>query len=176
VGDDATDRLLDPALLEGLEQRPIEEIRTLRTDCQAIETGMSFLRRVVQGRLDIVAAEVRRREEGGDPADVGPLVEQLPEILAGHLRAPGLGRLPSGVGPGKVDAELEARIDAAVADLDDLSSLGDDRLVAIQGSLADIEHEISERRRALFARIDVLQAELTRRYRAGEATVESLLR
>jgi hypothetical protein len=176
VVDDATERLLDPSLLEGLEQRPIEEVRSLRAQCQEIETGMSFLRRVVQGHVDIVAAEVRRREEGGDPADVSRLVEQLPTILAGHLRAPGLGRLPSGVGPGKVDADLEARIDAAVADLDDLSSLADDQLVAIQGRLADLEHEISERRRALFGRIDVLQAELTRRYRAGEANVESLLR
>jgi hypothetical protein len=176
VGDDATDRLLDPALLDGLEQRPIEEIRSLRAECQAIETGLSFLRRVVQGRLDIAAAEVRRRRDGGDPADVGRLIEQLPTILADHLRAPGVGRLPSGVGPGKVDADLQARVDGEVAELDDLASLADDQLVSIQGRLAALEHEVSERRRALFDRIDALQAELTRRYRAGEASVESLLR
>jgi hypothetical protein len=175
VGAEATDRLLDPALLVGIEQRPIDQVRALRAECQSIETGMSFLRRVVQGRLDIVSAEVQRRQEGGDPADVSRLIEQLPTILSDHLRAPGMGRLPSGVGPGKVDADLEARIDQEVADLDDLTALSDDQLVAIQGRLAAIEQEISERRRALFDRIDALQAELTRRYRAGEASVESLL-
>ena len=34
---------------------------------------------------------------------------------------------------------------------------------------------MSERRHAYFDRIDALQAELTRRYRTGEATVDGLL-
>ena len=35
---------------------------------------------------------------------------------------------------------------------------------------------MSRRRRSLHERIDALQAEITRRYRTGEASVESLLR
>jgi uncharacterized small protein (DUF1192 family) len=38
------------------------------------------------------------------------------------------------------------------------------------------EHDVSGRRRALHERIDVLQAEITRRYRTGEASVETLFR
>ena len=38
------------------------------------------------------------------------------------------------------------------------------------------EAELSARRRTLHERIDVLQAEITRRYKTGEASVESLLR
>ncbi len=34
---------------------------------------------------------------------------------------------------------------------------------------------MSERRHAYFERIDALQAELTRRYRTGEASVDGLL-
>ena len=30
----------------------------MRAECQEVETGLSFLRRVVQGHLDIVAAEL----------------------------------------------------------------------------------------------------------------------
>ena len=41
---------------------------------------------------------------------------------------------------------------------------------------ADLERQVSERRQALFTRIDALQAELTRRYKTGEASVESLLK
>jgi hypothetical protein len=175
VGEDAIARLLDPSYLEGLVDLPIEEIRSRRSACQAVETGLSYLRRVLQGRLDIASAELDRRRGGGDPADVSRLIEQLPEILADHLRAPGLGRLPTGTDPGRVDPALEARVDDTVAPLDDLASLTDDDLVAVSAQLSELEHEISERRRALFDRIDALQAELTRRYKAGEASVESLL-
>lgn len=174
--DEITERLLDPGYLADVDQRAIEDIRAMRAECQEVETGLSYLRRVVQGRLDIVAAERARRQEGGDPADIARLVEQLPQILADHLRAPGNGRLPSTLGPGRVDEELEARVDAAVATLDDLAALSDDQLVAGQEELTELEAVISGRRRHLFQRIDALQAELTRRYRTGEASVESLLR
>ena len=174
--DEITERLLDPAYLADIDQRAIEDIRAMRAECQEVETGLSYLRRVVQGRLDIVAAELGRRRDGGDPADIADLVEQLPTILADHLRAPGNGRLPSTVGQGKVDPELESRVDAAVATLDDLAALSDDDLAAGQAELTDLEAVISSRRRDLFQRIDALQAELTRRYRTGEASVESLLR
>ena len=176
MGDETTEPLPEPDDLVGIQERPIEEIRSMRAECQDVETGLSYLRRVVQGRLDIVAAELNRRRSGGDPADVSRLIEQLPAILADHLRAPGLGRLPSTLGPGKVDSGLQSRVDAVVEELDDLAAVTDDQLVDGRERLAELEHEISERRRAMFDRIDALQAELTRRYRTGEASVESLLR
>jgi hypothetical protein len=174
--EETTERLLAPEYLADVDQRAIEDIRAMRAECQDVETGLSYLRRVVQGRLDIVAAERERRRSGGDPADIARLVEQLPTILADHLRAPGNGRLPSTLGPGKVDTELEARVDAVVATLDDLAAVDDDALAAGQAELTDLETEISGRRRELFDRIDALQAELTRRYRTGEADVGSLLK
>ncbi|MBA2281497.1 MAG: aerial mycelium formation protein [Acidimicrobiia bacterium] len=170
-------RILDDAYLDDLPARPIEEIRTMRAECQDVETGLSYLRRVVQGRLDIVAAELTRRHEGGDQADVAALVERLPTILSDHLRAPGNGRLPTTLGPGRTDPELEAELDAATAGgaLDDIGAATDDRLVEARQSLTALERSISGRRRSLFDRVDALQAELTRRYRTGEANVESLL-
>ena len=45
----------------------------------------------------------------------------------------------------------------------------------IADELQALEHDVSDLRRALFGRIDTLQAELTRRYRDGEAHVEELL-
>lgn len=175
--DDTTARILGEGYLDGVDGRAIEDVRSMRAECQDVETGLSYLRRVVQGRLDIVAAELERRREGGDPLDAADLVEQLPEILSDHLRAPGLGRLPTTLGTGLVDPELEAAVDATTAGtVDDLGATSDDQLVATREALTGLEQEISARRRSLFDRIDVLQAELTRRYRTGEATVESLLR
>lgn len=174
--DEITERLLDPGYLADVDQRSIEDLRAMRAECQEVETGLSYLRRVVQGRLDIVGAELERRRSGGDPADLARLVEQLPTILADHLRAPGNGRLPSTVGTGQVDPELEGRVDAVVSRLDDLAALADGELGIGQAELTELEAAISGRRRDLFQRIDALQAEITRRYRTGEASVESLLR
>jgi hypothetical protein len=175
--DDTIARILDPAYLADLDTRPIEDIRAMRAECHEVETGLSFLRRVVQGHLDIVAAEVARRRDGGDPDDVTALVDRLPQILADHLRAPGNGRLPTTLGPGRPDSELEDRLTTLVASsgIDVLETVGDDELAQACDDLSELEQEASARRRALFDRIDALQAELTRRYRTGEASVESLL-
>lgn len=159
-----------------VEQWSIEDVRAARARLQEVETGLSYLRRVVQGRLDIVNAELARRRDGGDPADLRALIEELPSILGEHLRAPGIGRLPTGVGEGAVDPALEARLDEVVVVGEDLPALDADALDELAGRLGDLEREVSDRRRELFADIDALQAELTRRYRTGEADVESLLR
>ena len=43
-------------------------------------------------------------------------------------------------------------------------------------ALDQFEQQVSGRRRELHQRIDALQAEITRRYRTGEASVETLLK
>ena len=83
------DRVLDNAYVGDLASRSIEEIRAMRAESQAVETGLSYVRRLAQGRLDIVAADLRRRRDGGDPPDLHSLVEHLPEILGEHVHAPG---------------------------------------------------------------------------------------
>jgi hypothetical protein len=155
----------------------MDDIRAMRAECQGVETGLSYLRRLVQGRLDIVGVEIQRRRDGGDPNDLSVLISQLPEILSDRTRTPGFGRLPQLMAPGEVDPELEAKLDAVVAghDVDSLPSLSDDALGDLAATLEAFEHEVSSRRRELFDRIDALQAEITRRYRTGEASVESLL-
>lgn len=165
-----------PSDLGSVESWAIEDVRSARARLQEVETGLSYVRRVVQGRLDIVNAELARRRDGGDPGDLRSLIDDLPSILGEHLRAPGVGRLPTGVGEGAVDPELEARLAEVAVVSDDLPELPTDALEALGERLAELEREVSDRRRDLFASIDTLQAELTRRYRTGEADVESLLR
>jgi hypothetical protein len=170
------DRILDSEYLGDVAARPLEEVRSMRAECQAVETGLSYLRRLVQGRLDIVNLEIRRRDEGGE-SDLAALVAELPEVLADRTRAPGNGRLPQQLEPAEVDSDLDAQLAAIVADHDveSLPSLSSDELTSVRDQLETFEREVSDRRRALFSRIDALQAELTRRYRTGEASVESLL-
>ena len=51
----------------------------------------------------------------------------------------------------------------------------DDDLARATRELGELEAEVSAVRRKLFDRIDTLQGEITRRYRTGEASVETLL-
>src|SRR5438552_1898125 len=95
---DDVDRVLADDYLGDLTGKPIEDIRALRDECRMVEDKVSYLRRLVQGRADIVAADLRRRAAGGSPLDLGTLIEQLPDILSDKGGAGGgPGRLPTGV-------------------------------------------------------------------------------
>jgi hypothetical protein len=171
------DRILDPSYLGDLKARSMNEVRAMRAECQEVETGLSFLRRLVQGRLDIVGVERQRRRDGGEPGELSTLISELPEILADRTRAPGVGRLPQLLAPGEIDPDLEQRLETIVAghDVESLPELSDENLGQLHDDLEALERDVSSYRRQLFDRIDALQAEITRRYRTGEASVESLL-
>lgn len=160
-----------------VESLPIEDVRGRRATCKEVETGLSYLRRLVQGRLDVVAAEQQRRSEGGSGDDLEELIARLPELLAGSTRSEGTGRLPSSIGTGTIDDDLQDQLDEIITEshLEDPGSLSDEQLVTVRDQLVGFEQEVSGLRRALFDRIDALEAELTRRYKTGEASVDSLL-
>jgi hypothetical protein len=172
------ERILGGSYLAGIESAPIESVRAKRAECQGVETGLSYLRRLAQGRLDVMAAELRRRGEGAAASDLAQLVSDLPETLSDHTRNPGAGRLSPTLDPGDADPDLTAELDEAVSgsDIDSLPTLDDGAIAAALARVEDVEHRISATRRDVLDRVDALQAELTRRYRTGEASVESLLR
>src|SRR5580765_4204393 len=132
----------------------------MRTECQEIETGLSYLRRLIQGRLDIVGAERQRRAEGREPGDLADLISQLPEILSDRTRSPGFGRLPQLLAPGETEPELTRRLDAILGDhdLESLPKLDDDEVERMRADLDALEREVSDQRRKVFDRIDALQA------------------
>jgi hypothetical protein len=71
---DDLQRLLAKDLLPDITAVPLEDLRHLRIECSEAEGDVSFVRRVAQGRLDIVGHEVRRRSGAADaaPTDTGP--------------------------------------------------------------------------------------------------------
>jgi hypothetical protein len=154
----------------------MDDLRAKRAECQALEVALSYQRRMAQGRLDIVAAERRRRTEGGDPPSHDELIRNLASTLADRQRPPGNGRLPQLMAPDadEVDTdELDAI--AGPGNLSRLMEATDADLTRLVDGISAYEHDVSARRRRLHERIDALQAEITRRYKTGEASVESLL-
>lgn len=170
--------VLDPRYVEGLTGLPLAEVRARRAAAEQEENGLSYLRRLLQGRLDILRAELTHRAAAaGQPA--GKLVDELPHILGQPGRGPapphGLGRHLT-LDPPDADSNRQ-RVESLLADahLADLSGLDEAVLDAAARRLADEEAELSRQRHHVQAVVDACSAELARRYRVGEAVVDDLL-
>ena len=163
------DRVLEPEYRADLASLDPDELRTRRSDSQQVEAKLSYLRRLVQGRLDIVSAEIDRRSSGGS-SDLSDLVARLPEILADKGRAPGPGRMPTNLQPPD-DDDLTDELDeiSGPTTLGSLPDLPDDDLQQVAERLRDLERRVSAQRRSVFEVIDALQAELAGRFEQGAA-------
>ncbi|MDR3650413.1 MAG: hypothetical protein P4L20_15070 [Acidimicrobiales bacterium] len=174
--DTELDRLLAPDYLEGLHQRSLEDVRAMRAECQEAETAVSYLRRMAQGRLDLVHACLDHHGDEGGALE--SLVERLPSIIgSGPPRPQGYGRLPSQMSPDLDKDDLTEELDA-VLDAEHtatLTTMSEAELRSVGEQLTAIEQRISDQRRTLHERIDKLQAEIVSRYKAGEASVDGLL-
>ena len=172
-GNRRIDRVLAEDYLAGLGTVSLEELRTLRTEAEQEETDLSYIRRMVQGRIDIIDAELAQRGGSGE----GKLVDRLASILADEPRSParGLGR-HAVLEPTRAD-EHRRYVERLVADVDlsDVSTRSDDELQRARQTLAEEEEKLSGKRREVQKVMDSCSAEITRRYRDGEADVSTLL-
>ena len=171
-------RVLDPHYLDGMPERDLDEIREMRTECEQTETAVSFLRRMAQGRLDLIHAYLDRRNHS-ELSDLREFVEELPSIIAagpppktGPARIFGGSRLPDPY-PEDLSIELDAILGAE--QMSELESLEGSELQSIADELATLEKRLSQQRRSLHEEIDRIQAEIVSRYKTGKATVDGLL-
>lgn len=172
AGNRRIDRVLAADFLDGLATLPLAQLRARRAEAEQEEADLSYLRRLLQGRIDILRAERARRDAGG-----ASLVERLPSILADERPASprGLGR-HTAVTPSRTDAHRR-HVESLVADveLSDASALTAEGLAATLRLLEGEEQAVSQRRSAVQRVVDACTAELARRYRDGEADVDRLL-
>ncbi|MEU5215198.1 ABC transporter substrate-binding protein [Streptomyces sp. NPDC020807] len=149
----------------------LPELRALRREAQSDEADLSYVRRMLQGRIDILRAELARRT---DPE--APVLDRLSEILAD---APPAHRssarhvtlsTPRGDEYRRLASEMLSEVE-----LSDLTARTDEELHAAMGRLAGYEQQISRRRHHLQRTADDCSGEIARRYREGEAQVDDLL-
>ncbi|MFR9796032.1 aerial mycelium formation protein [Streptomyces sp. MS06] len=160
-----------------LTAQSLPELRTLRRDAQRDEADLSYVRRLLQGRIDILRAELARRGPTAVVAVGKPsVVERLSEILAD---APARQRSSARhVTVGTPHNEEYRRLAAdmlAEVDLSDLGARTDTELHAGMARLVRFEQQVSRRRQRLQRTADDCSAEIARRYREGEAQVDDLL-
>lgn len=169
-------RILADDYVANLEALPMGDLRARKAECGEAESALSYLRRLVQVRLDIVLAEIENRAAGGT-GELSELVDHLGEILAEGGTRTTAGRLTSLALPDVDHTLLTADLDA-IFDVDKAGALpetDDAEVRRIADALVELERSVSRRRRELFERLDALQAEIVRRYKSGEASVDSLL-
>ena len=149
-------------------QPSVADIRAQRNALQGEEDAISFVRRLAQGRLDLVHDEQRRRAEGNDePA--GTLADRLAEVFGqqhggGSARPPRETNVPA-------DHPLVVELDALCAEFqfESMENIDDRSLAELGNALSMFEKSCSQQRHELFERIDALTAELVRRVRESGA-------
>ena len=168
------DRVLAPGYVDGVETLDLEEVRVRRADADQEEVDLSYARRLLQGRLDILRAEQASRRGDGhanlQPRSDVEIVAALSRILADDTRQTrGLGRHVATSTPSRV-GEHRREAERAVADVggSDLAALDDVQLAEAIANLADIEARVSRSRRQVQGVVDLLTEEIARRYAAGE--------
>jgi hypothetical protein len=168
------DHVLDEQFLAGLESAALDDVRTRRREAEQEEADLSYVRRMLQGRMDILRAEISRRS--GQRGAEQNVVQHLSEILSDQSRADhGLGRFLR-VEPSRVDEHRRA-VEQLIADVgvSDVEHRTDDELRAALERVGEFEHGVSEDRARVQKVMDALTAEVARRYRTGAANVDDLL-
>ncbi|MFE5738199.1 RsiG family protein [Streptomyces celluloflavus] len=160
-----------PAAHPGLSGLDLPELRMVRRDSQREEADLSYLRRLLQGRIDILRAETARRT-----TPLTPLLDRLPEILTdlpsrhrSSARHVTLGT-PQSAEYRKLAEEMLGDVE-----LSDLTARTDRELHDAMRRLIRYERQVSQRRQSLQRTADDCSGEIARRYREGEAQVDDLL-
>lgn len=179
MGRQQLERILTDDYLEGLADWSTAELRAARADCEAEEEAVSYARRLMQGRLDILRDELQRRDADDGDAEVSDVLARLASVLSADHPPAGASPLQARSTRLRVPAEAadyEAEIDRVVGGdfLDDLNQRSTADLADAVERLAAHEQELSRARRGLFDRIDRLRDELARRYKDGSAAVSDL--
>lgn len=173
---DLFERVTAEGYLGDVKVRSLDDIRSLRRECQRVEANLSYLRRLAQGRIDMVADAAARSALGEPVANLGDVIAHLPESLGERIMGTTRGRLTESLGP-EPDPTITDKLDA-VCDPDtiaSLPSLSTAELAELRDRLVAFEREVSDRRKQVFELLDTLSGELARRYREGEASVDALL-
>jgi hypothetical protein len=158
--------ILDPRALS------LVELRETRNKLQNEDDEVSYVRRVAQARVDLVRAEQHRRDRGEVSED---LPSELRVVLSSHLTG-GAARPPRPV-ENLAENALSDELDAVCAEhgFSRLEELQPSELTNLEEQLTAFERRVSDNRRDRYDRLDALSAELVRRYREGEASVDGLL-
>jgi len=163
------DYVLQPEFVADLADIDLNELRKRRDTTEDVESQVSYYRRLLHGRMDLLDFELSRRSG----AEERTLLEALPEILARgmilgseptlrHIEV--MPSLPTSTGRRLIDTVMD---DGVLAQLPDLT---EEEITSALKDLRDFERQLSAQRKQLHLVIDQLQDEIVSRYRTEHGT------
>lgn len=173
--DVSLDEVLDPSFVDGLERLEANELRRRKELADAHEAALSYARRILQGKIDLLAAELQARREAGGEV-VGPSIADLSEVLEPKREREFRGRFPRMITRPETPEVQEAERTAAHPIFARLEEASVDEIAWVAGRLRDHERRISDLRLRLHSQIDQIERELVRRYTSGEISVDDVLK
>lgn len=164
-GNRRIDQVLGAGFTEDLEGLDRDEVRRRRDLARAELEYLSFLRRLLQGRRDLLRDEVDRRRTGGEAQ---PVLERVVSVMAEGSRGPSRGEAPMIPMPEDEIAMARRRVERLVSDarLSDLEALSDQELDDAGRNIEQEEREVSDVRTRVIEVHDSLQEEMKRRLKA----------
>ncbi len=155
--------VIEESFAEGLRLEPLASLRSQRRALREEERQVSYWRRLVQGRLDLLRSAL-----AGDRPSAERLASSTTfQERSDDRRSPAFSRITD-VGMDRRLAKLAGLWDTPIP-WDDL-----DQLRQVEGTLVTIEEELSDYRHDLHERIDACTAELVGRYRSDPEELKSL--
>lgn len=157
------DQIREPEFVANLSDLSLQELRARRDLADTVETELSYYRRLLHGRMDLLAFEQRRRR--GE--ETRSLIDALPEILTGRDRTGGSkGRhlsmeLPYLPVKGKRHLDHILGNDLIIR----MSELTEEELSEASIELTELETEMSGLRQDVLAVLDQLQSAVVARYK-----------
>lgn len=169
-----TDIIADPSFVADLTDLDVATLRSRRRMCLDVERELSYHRRLLHGRLDLIDFEQRRRR-GDEPSDaLASLGEILNDDVAGTARVTADALATDacvGPDPGRRPIDLVLGDDTVGR----LGELTDDQLATARSEVESVERVISAQRRTVHQAEATLATELAGRYRAGTISTDELI-
>lgn len=158
------DKVLAPDFVEGLTGLDMDDLRARRDLSRAEREYLSLVRRLLQGRRDILQAELERRRSGERTAAI---IDQLAAILADAPGGTSRGEAPILTLPEEELTLARRSVEKLLSDarLTDLAAMDDEELETAISRLEVEEVSVSEVRSRVLAVHDTLQEELKDRWR-----------
>ncbi|MFN8125194.1 MAG: aerial mycelium formation protein [Candidatus Nanopelagicales bacterium] len=159
------DHIMAPEFLADLPDLPMATVRERRQTAMQEEADLSYVRRMLQGRIEILTAELDTQPDESDDE----LVQRLTRALVQHTATPGVSSRHLVAEPTRL-AERRRYVERVIADvgLSDVGAMTPDEVRAAIARLTEQEQLVSRTRGEVHEVIDTLTSELARRYQTGQ--------
>jgi hypothetical protein len=157
------DQIKDPDFLTDLDSLTIDELRARRDLAEDVENELSYYRRFLHGRLDLLAFEQRRRR--GEESR--SLIDALTEILTGRDRVGGTSSRHLSTDLPDIPVKGRRHLDHVLGSdlMARLGEMSEAELSEAALELSDLESEISTVRQQVQTILDQVHAEVIARYK-----------